>query len=190
MRWILFLLPLLPASAPLVSPAGERCLDRRTALYYEDAIVPRPIASVTAELVEAGDARLRVTVSAIGAGVDPLPGLTGAPGANLRTAEELDRLLRDGALALVTRQEGVSEPGRCAAIEWRAVPVRRIGADGRIDFTAETAARWPVRVTFESAPLSAGETWSYLEADGVPRLAVRVADGRIAELESRPAWGK
>ena len=92
MRWILYLFSLLTVAAPVVAPVTPRVIDTRTSLYYEDAVEPRPIASVTAELVVSGaDTRLRVAVAAIGEGVDPVPGLEGASGANLRTAEELDQ---------------------------------------------------------------------------------------------------
>ncbi|MCA8947961.1 MAG: hypothetical protein KDE27_00565 [Planctomycetes bacterium] len=193
MRWTFTLIALLPLLVPVLRPDGVAptaavVRDRRSALFLEDAVVPRPIARVTAELIERGGVRrARVAVSALGPGVEPLPGLEGVAGANLRTAEELDRLLREAALQLVVRSAGESLAGRRIAVRWAAVPVCRIGDDGAIDFAARTAREWPVEVTFESPALPSGETWCYLEADGVPRLAVEIAGDRIVAIESLAA---
>lgn len=175
---------------PLLPPPSPRVLDARTAAYLEDAEVPRPVASVRAELVEAGGAvRLRVAVAALGDEVAPLPGLEGVHGANLRTAEELERLLREDALRLVLRRSGREVAGEDVVVERARLPARRVGAGGRLELDAATAAEWPVRATFTSPPLPAGESWCYLVADGHPRLAVGArcsTDGvRITTIESR-----
>jgi hypothetical protein len=167
-----------------------RVLDARTAPYYEDAAVPRPVASILAELVEdVGSLRLRVTVSALGDEVEPVPGLEGVHGANLRTAEELDRLLRDDALRLVLRHSGALVPGTLESVQRERLPARRIGPDGRLRLDVITDAQWPVRAVFFGPPLPEGKSWTYLEADGVPRLAIAVESNdwrcRIAHIESR-----
>jgi len=191
---LLLLAAFLLATVPFVPfvPSGhpERVLDTRRAPYYEDAAVPRPIASVLAELIdEAGTMRLRVTVSALGDEVDALPGLEGVHGANLRTAEELDRLLRDDELRFVLRTAGESVAGALVAVARDHLPARRIDADGRLELEAQTTAQWPVRATFVGPPLPEGASWSYLEADGMPRLAVACTTtangGRIVAIESR-----
>ncbi|HEU4419401.1 MAG TPA: hypothetical protein VFT55_10710 [Planctomycetota bacterium] len=156
--------------------AAWHCLDERTALYLEDAAIPRPVASVDTKVVASGaDIHLVVSVSAIGACIDPLPGLDGVSGANLRTAEELDRLLREQGLQLVTRIDGRSEPGTLLSVQHGRLPARRVRPDGRLDLRTETEAVWPTCATFASSNLPDGESWCYLEADGVPRLAVLVA---------------
>jgi len=187
----LLLLAILFTAVPFVVPRRPaRVLDARTAPYYEDATVPRPVASVLAELVEdVGSLRLRVTVSAVGDEVDPLPGLEGVYGVNLRTAEELDRLLRSDALRLVLRHAGAQLPGSLESVQRDRLPARRVGPDGRFELEAVTEASWPVRAVFFGPPLPEGKSWTYLEADGVPRLAIAVESTdwrcRIAHIESR-----
>ncbi|MEO6596576.1 MAG: hypothetical protein ABIP94_17630 [Planctomycetota bacterium] len=184
MRWIAALLSMLPASSSLMEVPVVR--DAVTVPYYEDAFVPRPVAQIAVELVASGEgAFLRVVVAALGPDVDPLPGIAGAPGANLRTAEELERLLREQTLQLVARVGADQVPGRLVEIEWARVPQRRIGEDGLVDFAAMTESPWPVRAVFESEVLPAGETWCYLQADGVPRLAVHASPQHILAVESR-----
>jgi hypothetical protein len=176
-------LHLLSAGAPQPSS------DERTALYLEDAAIPRPVAKVGAKVVANGaDLHLVVSVAALGAGIDPLPGLEGVSGANLRTAEELDRLLREQGLQLVTRIDGRSRPGTLLLVQHGHLPARRVRPDGRLELHAETEARWPTRVTFATSNLPDGESWSYLEADSVPRLAVQVerqgAFARVLAIDS------
>ncbi|HEX6812775.1 MAG TPA: hypothetical protein VF384_14210 [Planctomycetota bacterium] len=179
----LLVLHLLSADAP------QRCCDERTALYSEDAPIPRPVAHVRARVLAGGDGlRLELAVSALGDGVDAVPGLEGVSGANLRTAEELDRLLRERGLQLVTRVDGRSEPGALLAVQHGRLPARRLRPDGHLELRAETEAEWPVCALFATAALPGGTSWSYLEADGVPRLAVQVANAgttaRIVAIES------
>ena len=80
--------------------------------YLEDAPAPRPIAAVHARVLrEGGEVWLELAVSPRGEGVEPVPGLDGLPGTNLKTAEELDRLTREGGLRLVERRDGRSIAG-------------------------------------------------------------------------------
>ena len=173
----------------LLSATPELCCDERTALYMEDAPIPRPVASVRAKVVASGaDIHLEVSVGALGAGIDPLPGLEGVSGANLRTAEELDRLLREEGLQLVTRKNGRSEPGTLLSVQHARLPARRLRPDGHLELQAETEAVWPTRATFATSNLPEGESWCYLEADSVPRLAVQVtragAFARVLAIDS------
>lgn len=164
------------AFGPLVAPptASHGPLER-TALYLEDAPIPRPVAQVQAGIATCpGGPQLQLTVAAMGDGVDALPGIEGVPGANLRTAEELDRLLGQGALRLVTRNGTGECIGELIEVRRGRLPARALRTDGRLVFDAVTTGDLPVAVTFASAPLPDGESWSYLEADGVPRLAVQV----------------
>ena len=168
---------------------APHCCDERTALYSEDAAIPRPVAHVRARTVASGaDLRLELSVSALGDGIDPLPGLEGVSGANLRTAEELDRLLRERGLQLVTRVDGRSEPGVLLAVQHRRLPARRLRPDGHLDLRTETETVWPACATFATSALPDGISWSYLEADGNPRLAVQVArtgtTARILAIDS------
>lgn len=161
----------------LLRPA-PREVATASALYLEDAAVPRAVAAVRARAVEdGGELRVEVSVSPCGVGVEPLPGFAGRPGTNLRTAEELARLLAAGALRLVTRDRGESLPGELVACEWRPLPAREVDLAGHVRDGA-TPFAWPATVTFRSAPLpasgSGSSSWSYVEAEGVPRLAVEV----------------
>lgn len=187
----LLLLALLFTAIPFVLPRRPaRVLEAQTAPYYEDAAVPRRVATVLVELVEdVGALRLRVTVSALGDEVDALPGLEGVHGSNLRTAEELDRLLRSDTLRLLSRSAGAMVAGSLVSVQRERLPARRVGPGGRLELETETEAQWPVQVVFFGPPLPDGKSWTYLEADGVPRLAIAVESNdwhcRIAHIESR-----
>ncbi len=168
---------------------APRRLDEKTALYFEDAAIPRPVAHVRASvLVTSERPHLVLDISALGDGVDALPGLEGVPGANLRTAEELDRLLREQSLQLVMRCAGISVPGSLVDVRRERLPARRLLADGRLELQTTTAAVLPVCVTFASSALPAGTSWHYLQANGVPRLAVQVdttaGTARIVAIDS------
>jgi hypothetical protein len=170
----------------------EILLDERSAPYLEDAAVPRPVAAVRATLHErAGEVRLAVEVSATGDGVEPLPGLEGVQGANLRTAEELHALLRDGALALVTRQRGSERAGALHGVRTGRLPARRLRPDGSLDLHEATAAELPLAVTFRSADLPEGTSHTYVQAGGVPRLAVTVhRAGTSAHIDALESLGE
>lgn len=185
--------------APPAPADAAAILDRRSADYLEDALVPRPVAAVLATLRGTADAVwLDIEVTAAGPQVDPVPGIPGVPGANVRTAEELDLLLADGAVQIATRLDGRSQPGGLLAVRRGRLPVRRLEADGRLATGGTHPAELPVAATFRSAPLPAGGSWTYLVARGVPRLAVRVENvpgaAHIAAIESRgetePALGR
>jgi hypothetical protein len=173
-----FSLVLATAHAP-----APRVVASGAALYLEDARTPRPVAAVRAQLVVDGDTlRLELTVAPCGPGVAPVPGFAGRPDANLRTAEELERLLGDGALRLITRVDGASVPGSLLRVERGVLPARRVDANGVVHDEL-TAAAWPLRVSFASSVLPAGVSSSFLECDGVPRLVVHVdARGAVPTL--------
>jgi len=196
--WLVLALLVL---SPFADPAdvGARVLDVRTAAYREDAEVPRPVAAVRAELLQAqGTVTLAVAVAVIGPDVDPLPGVEGAPGANLRTAEELHFLLADDQLRLETRGGGAVVAGALQTVERGRVPVRRLRADGSLDLAARAPAELPLRVEFRSAALPEGRSYSYLVAGAAPRLLVeceRSGDrARIVAIEClaepRPVAGR
>jgi hypothetical protein len=176
----------------LSAGATQHCCDERTALYMEDAPIPRPVAAVRARVVANGaDVELEVSVGALGAGIDPFPGLEGVSGANLRTAEELDRLLREQGLRLATRIDGRSHPGTLLSVQYARLPARRVRPDGRLELQTETEAVWPTRATFATSNLPEGESWCYLEADGVPRLAVQVTrTGATAQILAIDSLGE
>mgnify|MGYP001162056638 CR=1 FL=1 len=128
------------------SPA-DRVLEIRTADYREDAAVARPVAAVRAVLRARGDeVRVEVEVAAIGPGVEPLPGVEGAPGANLRTAEELHLLLQDGQLAMATRGDDGVRHGRLLRVERGQVPVRRLRGASLIEVRLVTGRRNQIRL--------------------------------------------
>jgi hypothetical protein len=132
-------------------------LDAADADYYEDAAVPRAVAAVQAAVRARGDeVRLQIAVSALGDHVEAVPGLEGVFGANLRTAEELHRLLADGQLCVETRVDGRSIAGDVATVERGHLPARALRADGTLVLHAEAPAELPVRATFRTAPLGEG----------------------------------
>jgi hypothetical protein len=164
-------------------------LDAADADYYEDAAVSRAVAAVQAAVLARGDeVRLQIAVSALGDHVEPVPGLEGVFGANLRTAEELHRLLAGGLLRVETRIDGRSVAGDVATVERGHLPARALRADGTLVLHAEAPAELPVRATFRTAPLGEGTSQCYLVAEGVPRLRVEVArsgdHAHIAAIES------
>lgn len=167
----------VPARSP-AGPGPAVQLDARRDLYREDAAAARPVAAIAATLWRRGDAiELEVEVAAVGDGVVPLPGVEGAPAANLRTAEELHALLRDGALWLETRPAAAGDGaasarrGELRAVERGHVPARRLRPDGRVEGRA-SAAELPLRVRFASGDLPGGTCRTVLVAGGVPRLCV------------------
>jgi len=201
LRSLPWLVGALLALSPFADPGGgsPRVLDVRTAAYLEDAGVPRPVAAVRAELsLRSGAVTLAVAVSACGPDVEPLPGVEGAPGANLRTAEELHFLLADDQLRLETRGGGAVVAGALHAVERGRVPVRRLRADGSLDVAVLAPTELPLRVVFRSAALPEGRSYSCLVAGRAPRLLVeceRSGDrARIVAIESlaepRPVAGR
>ena len=148
-----------------------------SALYEEDAAARRPVAAMQARLLRiGGEVRLELRVLAVAAGIVPVPGLDGAPGANLRTAIELDRLLGDQAIVLRSRIGERLVNGSLLTIESGPVPLAAVDAAGN-RAPATSPASWPVAATFRSAPLPQGSSRSLLEVDGVPRLLVDVTHG-------------
>ncbi len=171
LRLLVAAIAVLCPGAP--TPAVPAALATRSAPFLEDALAPRTVATLCAEVLPAADGavRLQLTVRAYGDAVLPLPGLEGAHGANLRTAEELERLLRDGALRLVLRRSGENLPGRVVAVERGALPARAVRTDGSIDFDALTG-ECAIGATFVGPPFTTSPTWCYLLADDAPRVAV------------------
>lgn len=170
-------------------PHAEQVLDRAGASYLEDAVPPRKVAAIRAELtVGTGGARLIVTVDARGPEVEAVPGLEGMRGSNRRTCEELHRLLRDDGLRVVTRSGGAETAGTFAVGARGTLPARTLRQDGTIDFEARTPAVLPVALTAISAALGEGQHQTYFVVDEVPRLCVttelRGGSGRILAIES------
>lgn len=181
---LVLVLPALFRSPPLR-------LDRRTDWYREDAAAARPIAAIDAALVGgAGGAELTFTIDAEGAGVDPLPGLTSVAGANLRTAEELDRLFGEGALRVATRRLGERQqhPGTIAISRRGTLPAHRIDRRGALRLFERTSAEYVLAVSATSGPLPDGEHETFVFVHELPRLRIVTSvgrgAGRIAAIES------
>ncbi|MBK8099085.1 MAG: hypothetical protein IPK26_18410 [Planctomycetes bacterium] len=175
----------------LATPPAPRLLHRRTDWYREDAAAARPIAVIVAELHGAADrVELTFTIDAEGPGVDPLPGLTSVAGANLRTAEELDRLFGDGALRVLTRRLGdrAQHPGQIAISRRGKLPAHRIDPRGALRLFEQTEAEYMLAVTATSGPLPVGEHETFVFVNELPRLrvvtVVEPGGGRIAAIES------
>ncbi|MEC7582778.1 MAG: hypothetical protein VYE77_00540 [Planctomycetota bacterium] len=176
------------------APKGLGPLDQRIAPYLEDLqgdpeAVPRAVAEVEAVLFGNDEqAWLQLNVSAKGPVVEPIPGLTGVPGVNLRTAEELHQLLGEEQLRLVTREPDSARIGTLVAVTRQRLPVRRMLPDGNLDLSAVAPTSLPAKVTFASQPLPRGRSHTYLVARDMPRLLVEVErdarGGRIVAIES------
>lgn len=173
-------------------PAPPKLLDAVATVYHEDAPSARPVAALNVRLLAQGGTRwLELDLRARGAGVVPLPGLEGVHGVNLRTAQDLHRILRDDRLRMVVRvRDGhAAGGGRVVAVRHERLPTRRILASGDIDLHARTQADWPVVVTVASDALSAvaipsGHLVFELFVDRVSRLRVTAEGDRIAAIES------
>lgn len=152
----------------------DRSLARATGLYLEDAPARRPVAALTAELRRGASGRyVEVRCAATGEGVVAVPGIAGVPGANVRTADELWRLLDRGELRIVTRHRERSLIGDLVGVEAADLPQRRFASDGGLE-AAPPAQREAAAVTFRSVPLPDGPSTTYLEVGGVPRLSIEV----------------
>ncbi len=127
----------VPSSSP--SSVGVLAVRRDAFLELEDG---RAIARVDSRLHRRGDLMtLSVAVDAEGPLVEPLPGLEGVPGANERTAAEIDALLAAGEIsACVVLGSGRRLDGRVVPAKPTHLLTRRLDRDGRIDFEARTRA--------------------------------------------------
>lgn len=181
--WLLSLaavaLPLGWALARSGAGAQATVLARGEAGYAEDAVPARLVAWVRCALIRTGSmVQLQVELLAQGPAVDPVPGLAGIAGTNLRTAEELHRLLREGALTVESRPEaGGRQVGSIAAVVRGRLPTRRITPEGRLELDTATASELPVGVTLLTADLLPGRHHTYVVADGLPRLCVTTVHG-------------
>jgi len=187
LHWFSAAAVVLAAVASSSGPPGDRVLDAVVADYHEDAPGGRPIAALAARLLGRGGVRwLELVVAARGPRVVPLPGLEGVHGANLKTAQELHRLLRDGRLRPLVRDAARREAGSgtVVAVETERLPARRLRADGDVDLAASTQAAWPVEVVIASDPLPEAACTFELLVDGVSRLRVGIDGSTIASIES------
>ncbi len=115
--------------------------------------------------------RYRLTIGATGSDVEPLPGWRGVAGANTLTAQELDALLRDGALAAyVVRRDGSNTEATVRAGARERLPIRKTGADGRVDFRARTDEAHVTRIEVDTGVLAFGTYTLEIEARGEVRL--------------------
>lgn len=161
---------------------------------FSEADEGRANAGVHAELVRAGDrATLRITVSAVGSSVEPPAGFAGLMGTNRATAEELDRLASEGTLrGRVLDRDGLEVRGG-AVIEGRRARLRerRLRADRRIDFEAESSRALLLELVLETRVDGIEPAESIWEADGAPRLRARTSlepgAERIIVLEALPS---
>jgi hypothetical protein len=151
-------------------PDPDLLVDERTIDFREHAEPGRVVARVRAALVLARDGvRLRIAASATGPRVAAAPGPEGVHGGNRIAAEELDALLRGGALSLRVRgpRGASSAAGESPAVVRGALVVRAMDADGRVAHVAAGGGDLALEATLATGAL----------ADGISRVEV-VADGR------------
>lgn len=176
------------ASRAIDEPEADAPLAIRTAPYFEDALVPRIVAAITARLWRRGDdVALTIDLAPSGDLVEAMPGLDGVPGHNARTAEELAALLDERDLAVETRWRTGSSAGRIAHVEHGRLPARALAREGRVRPVADPRTL-PVLVRLDAGALPFGESHTYVVARGVPRLRVdverRSGDARIVAIGS------
>jgi hypothetical protein len=116
---------------------------------------------------------LELVISAVGPQVQPIPGFAGMRGANRQTAEQIENILTGHFSFAVKTTAADGSPPRYGT--WRAgrrgaVPQRRLGPDGRIDFLAVTPREYPLELIVETGGLGEGRQTTELWFDGMPRL--------------------
>src|SRR5688572_29594363 len=172
----------------------EAVHDRSREMFLEDertaaSTERRALAALEAELV--GDGRtveLRAKVSAVGAGVDPVPGFAGVRGSNRVTARELTRLAGDGSLAVrtVSRDGAASVEGTHGVARRGRVAERRMDPRGRIELDAESREEWVLELALASGPLAPGRYTTEVSVAGRTRIRIDFSsDGRTGRIE---AW--
>ena len=183
-HWILALLPL---AAPWPGEPAHRP-DRLLFDFQDEHQLGRLVAQVE---VEVGGHELVVRPSAVGLSIDPVPGWRGIRGGNERTAIELEDLLADGALELLTWSLDAAgdapRTGTATVAQRGTIGVRRERADGTIDHLARSGEH-VLALGLESGPLPAGEWRAEVVARGRARLAVEFVlerDGRGRILDVR-----
>lgn len=158
--------------------------DHLPGYYLENGASGRRLATLDAYVIPTPRGpRLWLRISAIGAGVDPVPGADGLPGANHVTAHELARVVGGGRLEVRSIADAFDRPGRFVTGSPGPVPERRIDEDGRIG-VGEYPVELPTRL-YVLAPLPAdGEGTTELTVDGARRLVVawKAEHGRVSLL--------
>ncbi len=180
------------------APRGDGALtpDAPQRFAYRDDHDGRVLAVV--EIVATGGGEVEMRISAVGASVEPIPGFEGVRGGNRFTAEQLAHLL-SGRFPVKIETESVAtserQPGSVAAGRYGRLPERRLEADGRINYLAQSRRQYPLEMIVRSGRLSPGEHRTEVVVNGSPRLRLtyRVA-GRAVEVigfasvaEARPA---
>ena len=164
----------------LAAPRRTTQLDELHADYHEDAPGRRVVAAITARLQASGSLRrLDLELAARGPRVEPFPGLEGVHGTNLRAAQELHRLLRDGQLELRVRGASAAA-GRVVSLLEERLPTRSLTPDGDVRLRDATPAAWPSRVRLQTEALPEGRAIVEVFVEGVSRLRVTVCNDAVA----------
>ncbi len=166
------------------TPASAR-YDQRQLDYIEDG-AGRTVAAIEASLYSD---RLEVRIAPVGPQIEPMPGYTGRAGANQLAAEELQRIVEEDLLQVLTRRNGLSsQRGEVRLGAWETLPVRRLRADGRVDFSARSQRTFPIELRTVSPLAGPGCYETVFIVRGEVRLRVRfqldAAGGRIELLEA------
>jgi len=116
---------------------------------------------------------LRMTISAIGAFVQPVPGYEGIRGANRVTAEELENILSGRyRFSVENWNEKASSPvyGRFWEGARGHLPERRLLINGEIDCKASSRLDYPLEMVVEIGIPTEGVNITEFYLEGVPRL--------------------
>lgn len=170
-----------------VPPPSADPLDQRQLDYIEDG-AGRTVADIEARLF--GD-RLELVIAPVGPRIEPLPGYTGRAGANELAALELQRIVEEELLQVLTRgPDGSVTQGHVRLSAWDTLPVRRLRADGSVDFLARSRRSFPVELRCLCPLGGPGRYETRLFVRGEARLRVRVLlDASGAQIEELEALG-
>jgi len=166
-------------------------LDARQADFIEDNGTGRVVGAIDARLSGCGGTgALHLEVRARGPRLDPIPGFEGIHGVNVHTAREIERVLEEGALRVVTRStDGVEHAGRVTPGPRVALPRRQLTADGRLLLDARTDRALPASIRFDTGELPPGRYRTEVLVQGRSRLRAEfelaAGTGRITALGSR-----
>lgn len=154
---------------------------------YIDDDDQRPLADLRFDVEPQQQQNLRITVSAIGANVEPIAGFRGIRGTNRYTAEELELILTgQHVVEVITHfDDGTSVVGRLLEGKYGTLPERRLLPGGRIYFLARTPQKYPLELIVDPQTKSSGRRTTIVIVNGRARLRClyEIVDGHVEGLQ-------
>lgn len=145
----------------------------RTDLYF-DPTDQRTHADVKSQITQN---QLRLRVSAVGEGVDSLPGFTGVNGTNLQTAYELDQLIKGDLVEILTfSSTGLSQGvGNLIPRSRGRISTRQLSYEGVISYDELSNQVYWLSFDAIGPPLKKGNYRTEIWARGELRLGIEIA---------------